>query len=89
MASGEFTNTSSVLTFGFSTLPITAFETIDGPFSLTEVLTIAGPLDRVVSFNSSVVANVPEVSTWAMMLMGVAGCGLMVRKSRSRKTARA
>jgi hypothetical protein len=47
------------------------FETIDGPFSLTEVLTIAGPIDRVVSFNSSVVANVPEPSTWAMTLLGL------------------
>ncbi len=89
LASGQFTNTSAVFTIAFSTPPITMFETIDGPFSLTEVLTIAGPIDRVVSFNSSVVANVPEPSTWAMTMLGFAGCGLVFRQSKGRRGARA
>ena len=58
---------------------------VEGPFSLTEVLTISGPSGAEVSFDSSVSATVPEASTWAMMLMGFAGCGLIFRQARRRE----
>jgi hypothetical protein len=64
---------------------------VDGPFSLTEVLTLSSPPDSVFSFNSSIAATIipaPEPSTWAMALLGFAGCGFMLRRAR-RSQARA
>jgi hypothetical protein len=35
-----------------------------------------------------VVAKVPEAPTWAMMLLGFAGCGLILRQAKRRQAAR-
>jgi hypothetical protein len=89
LASGAFTNPTSLVTLGFFAPPVAASGPIEGPFSLTEVLSIGGPSGEQVSFNSLIVANVPEASTWAMTLLGFAGCGLVFRQARRRQVARA
>ena len=89
LASGDFTNTPSLVSLGFFVPPVAASGPIEGPFSLTEVLSIGGPSGEQVSFNSLIVANVPEASTWAMTLLGFAGCGLVFRQARRRQVARA
>ncbi len=89
LASRAFTNPSSVVTLGFFAPPVAASGPIAGPFSLTEVLSIGGPSGEQVSFNSLIVAKVPEAPTWAMLLLGFAGCGLLFRQARRRQVARA
>lgn len=42
----------------------------------------AGPAQLTWLFNGSPVGSVPEPATWAMMLLGFAGIGLAVRRSR-------
>jgi hypothetical protein len=88
LASGAFANPSSVVTLGFFEPSVAASGPIAGPFSLTEVLSIAGPSGEQVSFNSLIVAKVPEAPTWAMMLLGFAGCGLVLRQAKRRQAAR-
>ena len=89
LASRDFANPSSLVTLGFFVPPVAASGPTEGPFSLTEVLSIAGPSGEQVSFNSLIVAKVPEASTWAMTLLGFAGCGLVFRQARRRQVARA
>ncbi len=89
LASGAFTDPTSLVTLGFFVPPVAASGPIAGPFSLTEVLSIGGPSGEQVSFNSLIVAKVPEAPTWAMMLLGFAGCGLVFRQARRRQVARA
>lgn len=86
LASQDFSDPSSVITLGFFVPSVTVSGPIDGPFSLTELLTISGPSGGAVTFDSSAVAVVPEASTWTMMLMGFAGCGLIFRQARRRRT---
>ena len=86
VASQDFSDPSSVITLGFFVPSVTVSGPIDGPFSLTELLTISGPSGGAVTFDSSAVAVVPEASTWTMMLMGFAGCGLIFRQARRRRT---
>jgi hypothetical protein len=89
LASHDFANPSSVVTLGFFGPSVAASGPIEGPFSLTEVLSIAGPSGEQVSFDSLIVANVPEASSWAMTLLGFAGCGLVFRQARRRQVVRA
>jgi hypothetical protein len=89
LASHDFANPSSVVTLGFFLPSVAASGPIEGPFSLTEVLSIAGPSGEQVSFDSLIVANVPEASTWAMTLLGFAACGLVFRQARRRQVVRA
>lgn len=89
LTSHDFANPSSLVTLGFFVPPVAASGPIAGPFSLTEVLSIGGPSGEQVSFNSLIVAKVPEASTWAMTLLGFAGCGLLFRQARRRQVARA
>jgi hypothetical protein len=88
LASGDFANPTSLVTLGFFVPPVAAVGPVAGPFSLTEVLSIAGPSGEQVSFNSLVVAKVPEAPTWAMLLLGFAGCGLILRQAKRRQVAR-
>jgi hypothetical protein len=88
LTSRDFANPSSLVTLGFFVAPVAASGPIQGPFSLTEVLSIGGPSGEQVSFNSLVVAKVPEAPTWAMMLLGFAGCGLVLRQAKRRQAAR-
>jgi hypothetical protein len=89
LASGDFANPTSLVTLGFFVPAVAAAGPIAGPFSLTEVLSIAGPSGEQVSFNSLIVAKVPEAPTWAMLLLGFAGCGLVLRQAKKRQVARA
>jgi hypothetical protein len=89
LASRNVANPSSIISVGFFVPPVAASGPIAGPFSLTEVLSIGGPSGEQVSFNSLIVAKVPEAPTWAMMLLGFAGCGLVFRQARRRQPARA
>ena len=88
LASHDLINPSSLIAVGFFVPLQTASGPIEGPFSLTELLTIGGPPGGQVSFDSSIVAKVPEASTWAMMLLGLAGCGLVLRQAKRRQAAR-
>ena len=88
LASHDLANPSSLIAVGFFVPLQTASGPIEGPFSLTELLSIGGPPGEQVSFNSSIVAKVPEASTWAMMLLGFAGCGLVLRQAKRRQAAR-
>jgi hypothetical protein len=88
LASRNVANPSSITSVGFFVPPVTASGPIAGPFSLTEVLSIGGPSGEQVSFNSLIVAKVPEAPTWAMMLLGFAGCGLILRQAKRRQAAR-
>jgi len=85
VASKSLSNPSDILSLGFFVPLVTVSGPVDGPFSLTEVLTISGLSGGEVSFDSSVSATVPEASTWAMMLIGFAGCGLIFRHARTRQ----
>jgi hypothetical protein len=87
LASGDFSNPSSSVTLGFSTHE-DASGSIAGPFSLTEVLSIGGPTGGHATFDSSSVASVPEASTWAMLLLGFAGCGVVFHRAKRRQVAR-
>ena len=82
-------NPSSLTPIGFFVPPVTISGPIEGPFSLTEVLTISGPSGGGVTFDSSVIARVPEASTWTMMLMGFVGCSLLFRRTKRRRIAAA
>jgi len=88
LASGAFANPSSVVTLGFFEPSVAAPGPIAGPFSLTEVLSIGGPSGEQVSFNSLIVAKVPEAPTWTMMLLGFAGCSLVLRQAKRLQAAR-
>jgi hypothetical protein len=87
LASDDLKNPSGLVSVGFFVPLQTASGPIEGPFSLTEMLSIGGPPGGQVSFDSSIVAKVPEASTWAMMLIGFAGCGLLFREAKRRQVA--
>ena len=82
LASKNFADPSKIVSLGFFA-PGDAAGSVSGPFSLTEVLTFNAQPGATLAFQSSIAATpVPELSTWAMMLFGFAGCGFMLRRTR-------
>lgn len=86
IGSGNFGNPSPSVTIGFND-SLASVGTLNGPFSLTELLTISGPFGETTSFNSSITASsVPEPATLAILGAGFLSLGLV--SSRRRSTSR-
>ena len=91
LASTDLADPSSLTSIGFSVPVASAAALSDGgPFSLSEIITLGGPLGSSFSFNGSITATVtavPEPSTWAMLLLGFAGVGCAGYRRATRRRA--
>lgn len=51
-------------------------------FTLSYGERCGGPANLLFTVNGGAVGGVPEPATWGMMLLGFAGIGLVIRRSR-------
>jgi hypothetical protein len=79
---GTVVNAPGPTSFSTSPFTVTAPSAGDYSFTLLYAECCGGPADLVWSINSSVVGGVPEPSTWAMMILGFCGLGLMAYRRR-------
>ena len=69
--------------FGYTTATCSGVATCDQALvGLTPGSDITGPVDISVTFDSSLLAAVPEPSTWALLIAGVGGIGAALRLGR-------
>ena len=90
IASGSFSNPSSVLGLSFFDPTPAVLEAVPGPFSLTELFTIAAPVGATLNFTSSVTAtSVPasEPASLAVLGSGMLGLGLIAQARRRQSRA--
>ena len=92
IASGSFTDPSSLLSIGFSAPVAADLASVRGPFSLSEFVSISAPAGTTESFTSSVTATsvaAPEPVSLAILGSGLLALGLITPAWRRRTQAQA
>jgi hypothetical protein len=92
IASGSFTDPSSLLSIGFSDPVAAILASVRGPFSLSEFVSISAPAGTMENFTSSVTATsvaAPEPVSLAILGSGLLALGLITPAWRRRTQAQA
>jgi hypothetical protein len=85
IASGSFSDPSSIVSLGFFDPVAAVTKQIAGPFSLTDLVTVSKQGGGTVNFNSSVTATfapVPEPGSLAILGVGLLGLGMLAPMRR-------
>jgi len=91
IASGSFSNPSSLLSIGFTDSVTAITQSLSGSFALTELLNVSGPVGASVTFNSSVTATAAQVvepGSLAILGIGLLSLGLVTPATRGTRPIR-